>query len=249
MSVSAKVVGLDGLRLREDFSDGEPRVRDVDVGIMLGMAKPENIRTTIQKYADDLSDFGVLTRCVITPEGGGRPAKEYWLTKDQALFVCGRSDTELGRKTYKLLVKAFGVFLRQSQVIVPPILQADYRPWEKTWQDDIARLLCELHGSVFTGRQPRWVGKHYGEIYECLLGAEAYADLKRRNPKPAKGHNHHSLISEHLIERFRAQLSVVEALLRCSDSLSDFRTNLRRNFKGAPLQLPLSIPALPKVST
>lgn len=231
---------FDGLAVRDDFDDKEARVRDVDVGIKLGMAQPENIRATIRKYAEDLNDFGILTRRAIIHKGAGRPVSEYWLNKDQALFICGRSDTELGRATYKLLVKAFGAFLRGAQtIVIPPILQADFRPWEKTWQDDIAKLLCDLKGEAFSGRQPRWVANHYGEIYECLLGKEAYAELKRRNPKPAKGHNHHSLIADHLIERFRAQLNVVEALLRVSSSLADFRSNLRRNFKGAPLQLPL----------
>jgi hypothetical protein len=241
MVTNAGIEAFEGLTIRSDFDDGDGRVRDVDVGKMLGMARPEDIRRTIAKYAEDLNDFGILARRAIIHEGAGRRASEYWLNKDQALFICGRSDTELGRKTYKLLVKAFGAFLRGAAAVnVPPILQADFRPWEKTWQDEIARLLCDLNGSVFTGRQPRWVGKHYGEIYECLLGKDAYAELKARNPKPAKGHNHHSLIADHLIDRFRAQLSVVEALLRCSDSLADFRANLRRNFKGAPLQLPLA---------
>ena len=88
------------LKLRNDFEDKVPRALDVELGRVLGMVQPENIRQTIDKYAEDLNDFGVLTQRVKTPgKRGGRPAKEYWLNKDQAIFVAGRADTELGCAT------------------------------------------------------------------------------------------------------------------------------------------------------
>jgi hypothetical protein len=41
----------------------------------MGMARPENIRQTIEKYAEDLSDFGILTRRVKNHGGGRGPPR------------------------------------------------------------------------------------------------------------------------------------------------------------------------------
>lgn len=104
-----------GIELSDEFEDGLARVRDVDIGRRLGMAQPLDIRRTIEKYSQDLNDFGVLAhRAKTSGARGGRPAIEYWLNKDQAIYIAGRSDTEVGRTTYKLLVKAFGAFERMA---------------------------------------------------------------------------------------------------------------------------------------
>ena len=80
-----------GLVLRANFEDGQPRVLDVELGKQLGMAQPRDIRRTIEKFAEDLRDFGDLSRerarCA---QSGNRVVESYWLNKDQAIFVAGR---------------------------------------------------------------------------------------------------------------------------------------------------------------
>lgn len=237
MSETVESLGLD---LRNNFEDKVPRVRDVDVGRQLGMERPENIRQTIAKYVEDLSDFGILTQRVQNHGGGrGRPAKEYWLNKDQAVFVAGRSDTELGRKTYKLLVKAFSVFEQMVFERIPPLLRAECGPWTKTWQADLMNELCALKGEMFTGRHPRWCARMNSIIYECVLGREMYAELKAKNPSPSKGHNHHQLITVEYRTAFEKQLSIVTALAATAGSLEDLEGRLRLLYQKKPLQLPL----------
>jgi hypothetical protein len=237
--MSEPMEGL-GLDLRNDFDDKVPRVRDVDIGMQLGMAQPENIRHTIAKYAEDLSDFGVLTQRVKTPgKLGGRTAKEYWLNRDQAIFVAGRSDTELGRKTYKLLVKAFSAFERLLIERLPPFLRAEFSEWNKVWRDELMAELCKLRGELFTGRHPRWCARMNSIIYECVLGKELYAELKARNPKPAKGHNHHQLIDKAYREAFDKQLGSVRLLAESSCSITDLEDRLRLVYQKRPMQLPL----------
>lgn len=229
------------LDLRNDFDDRVPRVRDLDVGVQLGMAQPRDIRRTIEKYIEDLKDFGVVAQRArkSTGERGGRGAREYWLNKDQAVFVAGRSDTELGRKTYKLLVKAFGVFERMVLERIPPLLRAECGPWTKTWQTELMNELCALKGEMFTGRHPRWCARMNSIIYECVLGREMYAELKSRNPHPAKGHNHHQLITAEYRAAFEKQLGIVTALAATAASLEDLEGRLRLLYQKKPLQLPL----------
>jgi len=234
------------LAVRDDFDDKVPRVRDIDVGESLGMAQPRDIRRTIEKYADDLKDFGELRvwrahRARETRSRGGHKGgvNEYWLNKDQAVFVAGRSDTELGRKTYKLLVKAFGVFERMVFERIPPLLRAEFAPWSKTWQDDLMKELCALKGEIFTGKHPRWGARPNSVIYECLLGKEVYAQLKAQNPKPSRGHNHHQMITPEYRDAFEKQLGIVTALAATSTSLADLESRLRWLYQKKPLQLPL----------
>lgn len=229
-----------GIDLRNDFDDHVPRVRDVDIGRQLGMAQPENIRQTIAKYAEDLNDFGVLTRRVKTSgRSGGRKATEYWLNKDQAVFVAGRSDTELGRKTYKLLVKAFSAFEKMLVERLPPFLRAEFGSWQKVWHNELMVELCKLRGELFTGRHPRWCARMNSIIYECLLGKELYAELKARNPKPSKGHNHHQLIDAAYRAAFDKQLANVMLLAESACSLEDLEGRLRLVYQKKPMQLPL----------
>lgn len=105
---TATEIGLDGLRLCDDFGDGEPRVRDVEVGRRLGMARPEDIRQQISKYADDLAELGDLTSSPLH-DGTGCPSREYWLNMEQALFVVGRSETQLGRALLKEFIRVAGL--------------------------------------------------------------------------------------------------------------------------------------------
>jgi hypothetical protein len=241
-----------GLDLRNDFDDKVPRVRDVDLGRQLGMAFPADIRGTIKNNASDLNDFGFLARRAGSHNGGkGRPVFEYWLNRDQAIFIAGRSDTEIGRKTYKLLVKAFSAFERMLLERLPPFLRAEYGSWNKVWRDELMVELCKLRGELFTGRHPRWCARLNSIIYECLLGRELYAQLKAQNPKPSKGHNHHQLIDERYRPAFEKQLSSVMLLAESSCSLADLEDRLRLVYQKRPMQLPLwaarrSMPQLAK---
>jgi hypothetical protein len=75
--------------------DGEPRILDTDLAESLGFDRPLNIRKIIARHAKNLSNFSVLSTVEKTPlpgSGGGRPTQEYWLNKQQALFITTKSD-------------------------------------------------------------------------------------------------------------------------------------------------------------
>lgn len=229
-----------GIELANDFDDKVPRIRDVDLGAQLGMVQPRDIRGTIRAHAQILSAFGVCARRPQTSGSlGGRPATEYWLNKEQALYVASKSETEAGRQTLVMLVKAFSAFEQMILDRIPPLLRAEFAPWSKTWQDDLMKELCTLKGEVFNGRHPRWCAHINSVIYECLLGKDVYAQLKAQNPKPSRGHNHHQLITPEYRDAFNRQLGFVAGLASSCASLADLEGHLRRIYQKAPRQLPL----------
>lgn len=110
--VKAPAFLFEGLALWNDFEDGIPRVLNVDLGERMNMSRPRDIRQTIEKSMNDLNDMGFCGQRAQNHDGGrGRPSTEYYLNRDQALYIVGKSDTEAGRRLYKLLVKAFGMLL------------------------------------------------------------------------------------------------------------------------------------------
>ena len=78
--------------------DGEPRILDIDLARSLGFDRPRNIRNIIARYKANLLEFGVCFTVKQIHEGAGRPAIEYWLNKQQALFITAKPDRQ-GRTT------------------------------------------------------------------------------------------------------------------------------------------------------
>jgi phage antirepressor YoqD-like protein len=87
--------------------NGEPRVRDVDVGVALGFTRPTKVRELVARYEEKLKEFGVLPTIRKTLPGGGRPADEYFLNRPQALFLCAKSETTLAFEVTAQMVRLF----------------------------------------------------------------------------------------------------------------------------------------------
>ncbi len=92
---------------------GEPRVLDVRLGEVLGMAQPLNIRAIIRSNMARLErDGAVFTRRVKTPSargrnGEGRPSTEYLLNERQAYRLCMFSRTERAAVVQDQMVDVF----------------------------------------------------------------------------------------------------------------------------------------------
>lgn len=77
------------MQLTVQVVDGEPRVQDLMLAERLQFAQPSTIRKLIKRKEEPLSRRGeVFTAVVKTSDVGGRPGKEYWLTKWQAIKIC-----------------------------------------------------------------------------------------------------------------------------------------------------------------
>lgn len=70
-----------------------PRVLDIRLAEALEFAQSRDIRKLIQTNLNELAGYSeVCAVATQTSEQGGRPGKEYWLTEEQALLICMRSD-------------------------------------------------------------------------------------------------------------------------------------------------------------
>jgi hypothetical protein len=72
-------------------SDGEPRIRDIDLGVFLGFARPDTIRRLIQRHHVALGVCVMVTQT--SGLRGGRPGQEVWLNESQALYLVAKSET------------------------------------------------------------------------------------------------------------------------------------------------------------
>jgi hypothetical protein len=77
------------MQLTVQVVDGELRVQDLMLAERLGFAETRAIRKLIERNIERLSRRGeVCVTASQTSDLGGRPGREYWLTKWQAIKIC-----------------------------------------------------------------------------------------------------------------------------------------------------------------
>ena len=90
--------------------DGEPRIRDVDLGERLGMARPTNIRGVIEKNRAELEAYGPLhtTRAMVEiGSGAQRETTAYDLNEPQSVLVCMKSAAPRAPEVRREVIEVF----------------------------------------------------------------------------------------------------------------------------------------------
>jgi hypothetical protein len=91
--------------------NGEPRIRDLDLAERLGFELPYDIRKIIKRNMDNLLKFGVVATVAKTSgEQGGRPSVEYSLNRQQAIFLCMKSETDNAVDVQVEVVRVFDAY-------------------------------------------------------------------------------------------------------------------------------------------
>ncbi|PCI32356.1 MAG: hypothetical protein COB54_07610 [Alphaproteobacteria bacterium] len=82
---------------------------DLTLAEALGFDRPRDIRKLITRWDETLSEFGEVCSTVARTAGskGGRPAKAYFLTEEQAVFIATKSETANATQLTIQLVKVF----------------------------------------------------------------------------------------------------------------------------------------------
>jgi hypothetical protein len=106
--VVTKSLEIDGWTVRVD-EDDTPRVLDVVLAEHLGYERPRDVRKLIErlKNGQNLADSEVCATVSRTSAKGGRPATEYWLTEEQALYVAAKSETTKADAILKQIIRVF----------------------------------------------------------------------------------------------------------------------------------------------
>jgi len=94
-------VGAWSFTVWETTSDGEPRMRDVDVGERLGFGRPRKVRELVRRTWSGEKFRQIYVRPMVgrtsMPRGGTRKVSvdEFWLTEAQILKLCARAETPI----------------------------------------------------------------------------------------------------------------------------------------------------------
>lgn len=248
-----KIVKIDGFEVQ---GSDKPRIRDVDLGERLGYDRPRDIRQLIERLSKDGEIAEVQTRGTVTRvarKGRGQveiASTEYWLTREQALLVCMRSDAKSAASVRSVMV---GVLLRvfdlageQLSWAETPFIRYMLTPpgqkeaWEGTISENLVRHFCRVWGVKWEGgRHRRFLGRIQQLIYQELLGP-AYRVMKERVPKPRHGDNLSQQIQRgEPKETLKTAWHDIETLLEISENRDDFWAKFDRKFKGRMLQLTL----------
>ena len=95
-----------------DVNQGEPRIRDIDVGKMLGYVEPRMVRKLIKRHWARLEKFAEISQRSTVERYESKPGVwqtreviEYWLTQSQALVVVTKSETEHADNCIEMLIR------------------------------------------------------------------------------------------------------------------------------------------------
>ncbi|MBV5310140.1 hypothetical protein, partial [Chromatium okenii] len=92
--------------------NGEPRILDIDLAKRLGFANPIDIRKIVRRYEGKLKEFSVLATVAKTSgEQGGRPSVEYYLDRQQSLFICMKSETDNAFEVQVDVIRVYDAYL------------------------------------------------------------------------------------------------------------------------------------------
>ena len=103
--------------------DGEPRIRDVDLGERLGMARPDKIRQLIERNRAELETYGPLAQhgtMVEIGSGARREVTEYDLNEPQSVLVCMKSNAPKAADVRREVIEVFMAYRHGQLSRVPP---------------------------------------------------------------------------------------------------------------------------------
>jgi len=101
--------------------NGEPWVHDLRLAEALGFGRPRDIRPLIERHREALERLGGICDTVSQNRGRGRPAREYWLTKKQAIYITLKAGTE---RATEITIQVVEVFDAATAPAPAPMLPA-----------------------------------------------------------------------------------------------------------------------------
>lgn len=255
MNQDAIVLQVDGLALQRSVSDGEFRIRDVDLAERLRYDEPRAIRKLIARMIETGELAGVQMRDTVsriekTRGVEHRAVTEYWLDRIEALLVVMRSDAPNAIPMRRVIADVFHKVLLQYEESKTALrrLPAHIERWflsptaldfQSLWPDSLVRELERLHGREWVGgRHPHHMKSTYPAIYKLLMSSPVAAKMMANNPDPDRL-RHHQFITPEARPFVVAQLGIVEAIARGSSTKADFWGRMEREYSGGYLQLAL----------
>lgn len=114
------IVRVDGAELHFAGTTDRPRVRDLDLATWFGYERPRDIRKLVQRMISAGKLRGVEVCATVAQTQGGRPGREYWLTREQSLLVATQAEGDRAWALTEAMVKVFDAVLDRRPVAPAP---------------------------------------------------------------------------------------------------------------------------------
>lgn len=234
------------------FDDGKGRMRDIDLGKMLGVSRPRDIRKLVVRYYEsgDLPET-VPRDTVARGKFKGKTQEkiivtEHWLTMEDALFITAKSDTTKANKILRLVIKVFTAALQaheeyefaKKSTFIRRFLAAQKCEHSTVYTGEYVEEMSRLFGVEWNGgSHPRFLGGVQVKIYKMLLSKDVYFEMKRRIPDPRHGNNLHQLLTPEARELFQKEIPKITMLAKQSKDRLEFWHRMEHEYCGTMLQL------------
>lgn len=137
----------------------------------------------------------------------------------------------------------------ELQKILEAYVQAEFRPWIKTFPDEFFREIYRLQGWDYkpgTSKRTPYVGKLVNKYVYEQLPPGVHEELKRLNPRNERGYRprkfHQFLTADTGNPQLDKQIATVTTLMRISQSKQEFEELFERAFPPVEPRLPLKVP-------
>jgi hypothetical protein len=120
------------------------------------------------------------------------------------------------------------------------LLRSEPAVWEARWKPSLIGALCRLYRHRYDrGPVPPFLARVFAKIYRIVLGDEVLDEMRRRNPEPQHGSNHHQWLQGDVQRLLDDDLRIVELLAKQSARPSEFWNRMRAHYRHEPLQIEL----------
>jgi hypothetical protein len=123
-------------------------------------------------------------------------------------------------------------------------LEEEMRKWETTFPEELWREFGRLtHWTGSVQQRPKYWGRLVMDLIYGYLDADVAEWLKKHNPQPQKGRNHHQwLSSQYGLKRLVEHIWMVIGMAKTCQTMQELQTKLGHLYGRQPMQLTLFIP-------
>lgn len=171
------LVRVDGAELNFASVADRPRVRDLDFAGWLGYADPRMIRKIIKSMIATKKLNVSELMYAAERQTEGRPAREFWLTREEALLVATQSGTPRAWKITRAMVRVFDAVMERRPLPTAPSID----PAVSAALALVPGLVAQLEAyRADLGAMRAEIGTLRGELATGVIGAEvAKAEVLR----------------------------------------------------------------------
>lgn len=121
---------------------------------------------------------------------------------------------------------------RSLQLKLQAFIAEDMQEWAKTFPDDFWLELARLENTRYSPRHRplRW-GKYVMAFVYDAIDKDVGKELRKLNPNPRHGSNHHQLLKEFGKDKVHDQLQQVIAVMKVCDDMDEFKKKFAKVFK------------------